>query len=228
MFSKYAVTKWGSNTGTVIGGDDQGAYAVADPRPAWENRRNNLTVVDWQEASKTIIGGGKGVQGGWLSVADPRLQMQRNKGDDYLTAGHYGVVPWERACGAVSAAASYDNGRWNVADPRIPAANDKLVAVIRSLDGTWHRPFTTLELAALQSLIDPDDIIDLDGDSDGAKRERIGNAVPPGAAQAIADLMGQTLLLAWSGQTFQLSATPIWVKPVAVAMAVNTFSGVTA
>jgi hypothetical protein len=33
----------------------------------------------------------------------------------------------------------------------LPAAQDRLVAVIRSQDGTWHRPFTTFELAALQS-----------------------------------------------------------------------------
>ena len=33
----------------------------------------------------------------------------------------------------------------------MPSANDKLVARIRALDDTWHRPFTTLELAALQS-----------------------------------------------------------------------------
>ena len=35
-------------------------------------------------------------------------------------------------------------------------APEKLVCRIQALDGTWHRPFTTLELAALQSLVDPD------------------------------------------------------------------------
>lgn len=64
-------------------------------------------------------------------------------------------------------------------------------------------------------------MFNLDGTSDSAKRERIGNAVPPAAAQAIADLMGQTLLMAWSGQTFALSAQPIWVQPVAVALSVR-------
>lgn len=32
--------------------------------------------------------------------------------------------------------------------------------------------------------------------------------------------MGTTLLLAWSGETFLLSSAPIWVRPVAVALAV--------
>jgi hypothetical protein len=62
---------------------------------------------------------------------------------------------------------------------------------------------------------------DLDGKSESAKRERIGNAVPPAAAQAIASVMGETLLLAWSGHTFMLSATPIWVRPVAVALSLQ-------
>lgn len=48
----------------------------------------------------------------------------------------------------------------------------------------------------------------------------IGNAVPPAAAEAIAGVMGTTLLLAWSGETFVLSAAPIWVRPVAVALSV--------
>ncbi|MGN5479484.1 DNA methyltransferase [Cupriavidus basilensis] len=105
-------------------------------------------------------------------------------------------------------------------DPRLPAADDKLVAIIRALDGTWHRPFTTLELAAIQSLIEPEEYLELDGLSDQAWRERIGNAVPPEAAEAIAEVMGTTLLLAETGETFLLSATPVWVRPVAVALSV--------
>lgn len=53
---------------------------------------------------------------------------------------------------------------------------------------------------------------------DQAWRERIGNAVPPDASKAIAEVMGTTLLLAWKGETFVLSATPIWVQPVAIAL----------
>lgn len=48
-----------------------------------------------------------------------------------------------------------------------------------------------------------------------------GNAVPSPAAAAIASVMGQTLLLAWSGQTFVLSATPIWVRELAIGLAVD-------
>jgi site-specific DNA-cytosine methylase len=249
LFSKYAVTRWDKRTGTVIGGDDQGAYAVADPRSStgFEGAGKYL-VTSFDEASGTVIAGSTTGQGAF-AVADPRSGINsRVKGDAYLTGGHYGVLPWDGQSGAVSASAGYDNGRWSVADPRIdaapalPAQNQKTVAIIRALDGTWHRPFTTLELAALQSLIDPSEHwstdaqtqreIDehkrrtgasafpmLDGTNDSAHRERIGNAVPKLAAQAIGEVMGTTLLLAAAGETFMLSAMPIWVQPVAIAIA---------
>ena len=35
--------------------------------------------------------------------------------------------------------------------------------------------------------------------------------VKPEAAQAVASVMGRTLLMAWSGQSFALSSEPIWV-----------------
>jgi hypothetical protein len=95
------------------------------------------------------------------------------------------------------------------------------VAIIQALDGTWHRPFTTLELAALQSLVDPDDPLALDGASDQSWRERIGNAVPSASAQAIAETMGLTLLLAWSGERFVLSDLPVWVQPMAIALTIK-------
>jgi hypothetical protein len=51
------------------------------------------------------------------------------------------------------------------------------------------------------SLIDPEEHFELEGLSDQAWRERIGNAVPSAAAEAIAGVIGSTLLLAWSGET---------------------------
>ena len=217
LFAKYPVTEWGSNTGTVIGGDDMGAYAVADPRQQGQAFAK-YPVTGWDAASRTVIAGSTTGEGAF-AVADPRVANQRSRGDDYLTNGHYGVLDWNSTAGAVSAAAGHDNGRWSIADQRLPAANANLVAVIRAEDGTWHRPFTTLELAALQSLVDPEEKLELDGLSDQAWRERIGNAVPPAAARAIAEEMGRTLLLSRTGQTFALGSTPIWVRDVAVALA---------
>jgi site-specific DNA-cytosine methylase len=219
LFGKYPVSEWTSSTGTVIGGDDTGAYAVADPRDTHGFSKYGVTGFD--QPAGTVISGSTTGQGAY-AIADPRPGIQRGKGDHYLTAGHYGVMPWAGPAGAVSAAAGHDNGRWSVADPRpMPAASEKLICRIEALDGTWHRPFTTLELAALQSLVDPEEKLELDGLSDQAWRERIGNAVPADAAQAIAEVMGTTLLLAWTGETFTLSSQPIWVRDVAVALSLR-------
>ena len=215
------VTPWDGQCRTVTGAHHPsgGAMGVADPRPE-ERRAGALGVVPWSERTGTVAGESLPSNGAF-AVADPRPGMERAKGDDYYGAGHYGVVPWDASTGAVSSAAGYDNGRWSVADPRLPASTDRVIVRIRSLDGTWHRPFSTLELAALQSLVEPEEHLELEGLSDSGWRERIGNAVPPDAAAAIASTMGTTLLLAWSGESFMLSNTPIWVRNVAVALSVK-------
>lgn len=217
-FGKYPVTDWDGPAGTVIAASTtgQGAFAIADPRhhgPA--KHSNEFRIVPWDRHAQAVTS----AHGTGQCVEDPRV-LNRKKGDSYLTGGHYGVVGFDQPAGAVSASARHDNGRWSVADPRMPAANDRLTCIIQSLDGTWHRPFTTLELAALQSLVDPEEQLILDGLSDSDWRERIGNAVPPHAAEAIAHVMGTTLLLAGMGETFMLSSMPIWVQPVAVALSV--------
>ena len=69
--------------------------------------------------------------------------------------------------------------------------------------------------------MEPEETLELDGLSDAAWRERIGNAVPPDAATAIANEMAETLLLAWAGEGFSLSLKPIWVRPISVALSVR-------
>ncbi|PHR17853.1 MAG: DNA cytosine methyltransferase [Sphingopyxis sp.] len=220
----FKVIQNGATAGTVTGGGhpSAGGQCVADPRyhnwhPGASSRK--LGITQWNGHAGTVTGSQQ-VASGALSIADPRV-LNRGKGDAYLTGGHYGVVNWNGQAGAVSASARQDNGRWSVADPRMPGPSERLTCIIESLDGTWHRPFTTLELAALQSLVDPEEQLVLDGLSDQAWRERIGNAVPPAAAQAIADVMGTTLLLAEAGETFMLNAMPIWVQQIAVGLSVS-------
>jgi site-specific DNA-cytosine methylase len=228
----YGVRRWTETSGTVTGqkSPGQGSFCVADDRIAAMRRPDVFRIVKAGQGGERLVEE-------LLEVPDPRSGMDAQR-HAYRTGGHYGIIRWEDSTGAGSASAQHDNGRWSVADPRLPDADDKLVAVIESLDKTWHRPFTTLELAALQSLVDPEQhLIDeerkawerqngthmpvtFDGDSDGAWRERIGNAIPPAAAQAIASEMGRTILLARSGGTFELSDTPIWVRPLAIALSV--------
>ncbi|HEJ2764171.1 TPA: DNA cytosine methyltransferase [Pseudomonas aeruginosa] len=219
---QFGVIRWADSAPTIPGQTmpGQGTFSVADPRPNWNRHSGNYRVIRYDQPAGTIIAGGKGVQGGQQSVADPRI-LHRGKGDNYLTGGHYGVIGFNQHSGAIAASSRYDSGRFSVADPRIPAADERLACIIRSLDGTWHRPFTTLEKAALQSLVEPEEYLVLDGMSNKDWSERIGNAVPPHAAEAIADVMGTTLLLAEQGETFRLSNTPIWVRNVAVALSVS-------
>jgi site-specific DNA-cytosine methylase len=216
--NEYRVVRWDRAAMAVTSAHGTG-QAVADPRrdgPSF----GKYAVTPYGTHAGTVISGSTTGQGAF-AVADPRSGMDAER-TAYTTGGHYGVVPWDSQAGAVSGAACHDNGRWSVADPRMPAAADKLVCRIVSEDGTWHRPFTTLELAHLQSLVEPDELLELDGTSDQAKRERIGNAVPSEAGEAIAHVMGETLLLALSGETFILSAQPVWVRPIALGLAMGT------
>jgi predicted NAD-dependent protein-ADP-ribosyltransferase YbiA (DUF1768 family) len=60
------------------------------------------------------------------------------------------------------------------------------------------------------------------GEGDDARhRERIGNAVPPPAAAAIASVMGRALLAAWSGVRVDLAKTAVWVQRLAIPMSVD-------
>ncbi|TAL63693.1 MAG: DNA cytosine methyltransferase [Burkholderiaceae bacterium] len=210
-----------SNVYRVVGYDDvgptitsgagpsSGGIAVADPRAhGGFAGAGKYAVSSYEQNTGTVISGSTTGHGAF-AVADPRPPAGP-------LFSKYAIADWSRSTGTVIG--GDDNGAYGVADPRMPRPNDKLVCMIRSLDGTWHRPFTTLEGAALQSLIDPEETFELDGLSDSAWRERIGNAVPPKAAKAIAEVMARTLLAARSGTTFLMDDQPIWVRPIALAI----------
>lgn len=232
-YGQYGVRPWGETSGAVINvkSPGQGCYAVADPRHGGPAKHSNeFRIIPFDGPARAVTS----AHGTGQCVADPRPAGFAGGRGSYQTQGHYGVTTWDEPSGAVPGFAKHDRGRWSVADPRLasidgdavsclPAPDERLTCRIEALDGTWHRPFTTLELAALQSLFDPDEWAEfgMDGSSDSAWRERIGNAVPSDAAQAIAGVMGRTLLLAWTGETFMLSADPIWVQPLTVALSVD-------
>jgi site-specific DNA-cytosine methylase len=234
---KYRVSQYEEPAGTVIAGSTtgQGAFAVADPRPTHGDgaHHNKMKVIAHDAPAPTITGSDR-VGSGALSVADPRpaglSDPSRAQHHSYNSQAHYGVVAWDETSLAVPGFAKYDRGKWSVADPRepdaeeidaLPQPNDRLVARIVARDGTWHRPFTTLELAALQSLFDPEEVFDLEGGSDAMKREWIGNAVPSLAAKGMAEEIGEAILLAKLGATFTLSSKAIWVSPYRMALAID-------
>ena len=247
--NEFRIVAWDGAARAVTSAHGTG-QAVADPRGGVDpaGLHGKWHVTPWSDSTRAVIAGSTSGEGA-VAVADPRPNMKRGKGDAYLTGGHYGVVSYDDPAGAVSASACHDNGPWSVADPRaasgfspgneaLPSPNDKLVCRIEARDGTWHRPFTTLELACLQSFIDPEEYFSpagpasrgerfvLDGQSDQRWREAIGNAVPRKSAKAIGTVMGQTILLARNGETFVLGSTPIWVRPMVAALAVAREGGV--
>jgi len=234
-------------TVTTRGTSSTGAHSVADPRPAWGREFGQLGVLGWQEVAGTIRTQSAAAQGrhaiadpriagataGALAVADPMVGWMHGKAEGrWDKGGHYGVVPLDGLSSTVTASASVDSGRWAVADDRLPDPEDLGVWVIVSPWGFWHRGFTTLELAALQGLITPEDLPALgeepelpgpaaliaSAESDTFLRQLIGNAVPRPAAAAIGRVVMKTLLAADAGETFTLSNLEPWCAPKMVAV----------
>jgi site-specific DNA-cytosine methylase len=207
--NKQRVEDWGRPAHTVTGIPDiqAGAPSVADPRIPFNNV---YRVTGWSEPAGAVTAGA-GPSSSGVCVGDPRLGCRP-------LSGAYGVIPWDEPAPAVTGAGDvHTQGAAAVADPRIPAddAQPDPPPVIMALDGTWHRPLTTLELAVLQGF--PTHMRDgrplaLAGKADSRWRERIGNAVPVGAARAMAEQVLQALLPAMFGE-WVLGITPIWVAP---------------
>lgn len=220
-WGKYVVREWTEPAPTVTGAGrvGSGAASVADSRIRTGFDRS-YSVVPWTDPANTIAGGSHPGQGAF-SVADPRI-------DGTPRAGAYGLISWDEAAKTVTGSASIDNGAWAVADPRAPEGTPpalvirdvrkapNAIPIIVAADGTWHRPLTTLELAALQGLPTrmPDGSpLRLAGSSSSKWRERIGNAVPPPAAQSIAERMLVALVEA-DLQAFALKNDgEVWVTP---------------
>ncbi len=196
------VAAWGHSLGVVTGAahPTRGMYSVADPRVR-NFGAGPYGVLDWQAPIGTVTGN-SWITAGAFAVADPRLACAPR-------SGAYGLLAWDAPAWTVTGSLQVDNGAAAVADPRVPG-NPALALryyptdlrnappfapVLPTADGTWHRPLTTLELAALQGL--PTEIdgkpLTLAGKSATAWRERIGNAVPVPAALAIARQMLLTL-----------------------------------
>lgn len=208
VFRRDPVTSWEEPAETVTGPGGSAVAAVADPRvtgnkPAWQRVAG---VTDWSSPAPTITAGAK-IHAGAFQVADPRIGCSPR-------AGAYRVLRWEDAAATITGSLSIDNGAAAVADPRSTDKPPPFTPMIIAADGTWHRPLTTLELAALQGFpttIDGRPLV-LAGSSHTRWREAIGNAVPPPAAQAIGEQLLRALLLSALG-AFEMSAQKLWVAP---------------
>jgi site-specific DNA-cytosine methylase len=180
---------------------------TAERADTFHGRPGLMSVADWRRPTSAITGSASPTgSNGVAVVADPRIAMLRCR----PRSGTYGVLDWKRAATTVTGSASVDNGTFAVADPRATPAT---APVIRSRWDCWHRPLSTLELAALQGLptVVSGEPLRLAGKSVSRWRERIGNAVPVGAAKAIGDSI-LTALIAGAIGTWTLGSTGIWVR----------------
>lgn len=213
--NNYHISEYDEPSPAVIASRvGSGAVLVADPRADKEGWRENWKagadgrIAEWDKPSDTVLGYAGVRSAGASSVADVRYSEGHRS--DIL-----GVMPYDQPAKTVLGASDVHKGCAAVADPRIPKDNESGIWVIISEDGTWHRPLTTLELAALQGMpmIHNGQPLKLAGNSEATWREHIGNGVPLQTAQAIGDQILATLLPNIMGDWhWDLDDNLIWVK----------------
>lgn len=214
VWSRYKVVGWDTPSPAVVGQTNVkgSAASVAAPRfthPTWK-RTSIGKVADWEEPSGAVIANPNISGAGTSTVADPRIS------DKWSGAGNFKVMPWNRPSNAITASGDIHAGAAAVADPRIPGPDERGVWIIVALDGTWHRPITTYEMAMLQGCpqILNGKPFELPGNSDAKWREWIGNMVPVPAAQAIGDALLATMMPNYVGDWhWDIDGNAIWVHP---------------
>jgi len=204
----YYVLPWTQPSFTVHGKahPGTGAYTVADPRVHeagapldCEQYAGAYGVIPWTEAAKTISASGS-IDNGPFAIADPRAPEVQPLA--------FISNPKRSPFILVEEPAKSARGKPKLRRIDVPV-------VILAEDGTWHRPMTPLELARLMDL--PAEVdgapLKLSGNNVGAWVERIGNAVPVGAARAIAEQMLITLLSSDVGAGLLPVGGSVWVTP---------------
>ena len=217
----YGVNGWEQPAATVVGaarvGGSNMPAAVVDPRLAlgrtatgadtYAGRPGLFGVIGWDDAAPAVTGAAAVSSSNMpAAVADPRLTLDNGRAAVAAPCHAPPLPPGYVRLTLAEAMARIDAG-----EKRPPAG---MVPVIASPhDGYWHRPLTTLELAALQGLPATLDGVPLtlSASSEARRREHIGNAVPVGAAAAIGSSLLQALLAASLG-TWTLGSTGIWVR----------------
>lgn len=221
------VVPWDQPAGAVTGSNrpSSGAATIADPRVEGLRHNNVFRVVRWADPSVAMTAGQTPTAGG-IAVQDPRLDWHEGAPSSKMR-----VSLWGEPARTVTGSDRPGSGAAAVADPRtpldqaalvLPALDDRGVWAIQALDGTWHRPMSVLERAALQGLVDTGSIEEFSaavaGMTVSAVSGAVGNAIPPPAMAATLRAAGLAILLSRAGESFALGSTPVWVKPLARAV----------
>lgn len=239
----YGVLGWNEPGGAITGNyaPGGGAFALVDVRLTCTVRETSRVagVLDWSRAAFTITAWGD-VNNGPFAVSDPRpvTPVAATLPSPEAPAPKKGArrrkvarraepgVRVRRRGGHVARCAEMTF----TADPRVPG-NPALalrfpvsrldraplfVPVLATSSGAWHRPLTIWERFALQGfpLYDANgQAIVLGGHDVTEWSTRVGNAVPPPTAKAIAEEMLITLLSAEAGVfTLTTRGGGAWVR----------------
>ena len=187
-----------------------GSAAAPDPRVAASYFAGTFGVCELDAPAGAVTGHARESTGAF-SAPDVRV--------GHAFGGSYGVAPLDRPFGTVTGGAAVTTGRFSVPEVRrlidLPPFWPTWAPVLLSPHtGAMRRPLTTLELYVLQGFLlqlDPANPPRLAGRAVARWRKAIGNAVPPPAAQAVAETILRTLLANEQAQQI-LSFTPIWVR----------------
>ena len=213
-----------------------GALCTADPRLEDRPRFSHVyRLTPWDEPAGTVAAGASGPTTGAVLSGDPRVQGWIQGKSSHERAGHYGVQPLDAPGACVTAGMKHDKGRGNVADPQRPPPvfpehwGGPPVVVLSPPDDreprwSWHRPLTTLELALLQGFpaIAAGAPLAFCGPGVTSWRAQVGNAVPPPAACAMANVVGEAILATTLGRGgFRLDARDVWVEQARALVSVE-------
>ena len=189
------VVPWGREMGTVThrSTPTNGAFSVADPRVLRAYDRG-YGVLGKHDTSPTVAAGSTGVGQGAYAYADDRVEPT-------MPFDAIGPIPLDEILVML-----HEPGPWAIVDKSRDGApilviddvskKPPMPLIIVAEDGTWHRPFTPLELARIQGFPAKvrGEALHFAGSGSTDWREQIGNAIPPPAACAMAQMFLRSFL----------------------------------
>ncbi len=189
------VVPWGRAAGTITrrSTPTNGAFSVADPLVPRAYDRG-YGVLGKNDVSPTVAAGSTGVGQGAYAYADDRITPP-------LPFEAIGPIPLDEILVMLN-----EPGPWAIVDKTNDGApilviddvskKPPIPLIIIAEDGTWHRPFTPLELARIQGF--PKQVngepLRFAGSGSTDWREQIGRAIPPTAACAMAQMFLRSFL----------------------------------
>jgi site-specific DNA-cytosine methylase len=199
---------------TILGaqGHDNAVGSAVDPRLGHAPYKDSYGVEDMDRPG-SVVRGEHTIRQAPAAAQDPRLSRRKAK-----PAKDHGIRYDERGWPIPThELVRLDDGRLVLYGPPRDFTSKRPAyprMVIRSYDGTWHRPLTTAELARIQGFPVGFEFCG----SQAEQRKHVGNAVPPPTAKAIG-LECMATLIASANGGFRLAGGLIWTQPEQEGMA---------